>query len=75
MLFNFLKGIFSALSEIFSFFKQRDLIQAGADKVTAKQMKEERDVVIKAEEARMAAKSAAASTPSGSLPDDGFRRD
>lgn len=73
---NFFKTIFSALSEIFGYFKQNQLIQAGEDKVVAKQATKEIETVIKANDAREDARATAGIiSPLDSLPDDGFRRD
>ncbi len=73
---NFFKTVFSALSEIFGFFKQNQLIQAGEDKVVAKQATKEIEIVIKANEAREDARADAGTIlDSDVLPDDGFRRD
>jgi hypothetical protein len=64
------------LGEIFGFFKQNQLIEAGVDKAAVAQQKEDVIVLHKAEEARAEAAVAAAAVPiADSLPDDGFRRD
>lgn len=73
---NFIKALFSAISELFSFLKQDELIRAGEDKVIAAQAPKETELVIKADEVRQEARTAAAAVPvTDSLPDDGFRRD
>lgn len=73
---NFLKLLFSAVGEIFGFFKQNQLIEAGESKVIAKQATKETEIVIEATTARETARADAAITPVGdSLPNDGFRRD
>lgn len=72
----FIKSIFSAIGELFSFLSQNQLVQAGIDKVTATQATKDKEIVIQAEEARDAARAAASAIPDDvSLPDDGFRRD
>jgi hypothetical protein len=74
--FSFIKSLFSALSELFGFLKQNQLIQAGVDKVVAVQATKETEVVIQANKAREEVRVASASVPiTDSLPDDGFRRD
>ena len=73
---TFLKGLLTALGEIFGFFKQNQLIEAGVDKVEAEQGKASVDVLIRAEKARDEARDMAAATPvTDSLPNDGHRRD
>jgi hypothetical protein len=76
MFFSFIKSLFSALTELFSFLKQEQLIKAGEDKVIAKEATKEVAIVIKANEVREEARIAASAVPiTDSLPDDGFRRD
>jgi len=76
MLFSFIKSLFSAVSELFGFLKQNQLIQAGEDKVVAAQATKETEIVIQASKAREEVRAASAAVPiADSLPDDGFRRD
>lgn len=76
MLEAFLTTLLKAISSLFGFLQQNQLVEAGENKVKVEQAKKETESVINADEARAEAATASATVPvTDSLPDDGFRRD
>ena len=73
---SFLSALFKALSGIFGWLQQNQLIKAGEAGAVAKQLEKNNHDVEVAIQAREETRARSAAVPvSDSLPDDGFRRD
>jgi competence protein ComGC len=74
-MFSFLGSVISAISNVFGYLKDKQLITAGGAEATTQALKEQADALAIAQNTRQNTAIADAASPDGLLVNDGFKRD